>query len=326
MKNVTHYIQKPGIVIFILFYTLLSQAQLSRIVFTPQWLPQAQFAGYYIALEKGFYADAGLDVVIIHPSASMKATEMLSSGKTDLISFFLISAMSVKNSGSDIVNVGQISQHSAILFVTKKSGGIDQLSKLDGKKIGIWKIGFDEVPKALMAQKKYNITWVPLLSTINLFMLGGIDAMTVMSYNEYDQIINSGLNENELNTFPVSDFGFDIPEDGLYCLRSTYENKKDELRKFLEATLKGWDYAAQNRQYAVDAVIKQMQSAHIPANRAHQEWMLNKVLEMMSAGTKQVARGELLEMDFQRAAEILNKEDKSILKYSFTDFYKPVIK
>jgi NitT/TauT family transport system substrate-binding protein len=326
MKNMTYYIQKPGIVILILFYTLLSQAQLSKFVFTPQWLPQAQFAGYYIALEKGFYADAGLDVVIIHPSASIKATEMLYSGKTDLISFFLISAMSVKNSGSDIVNVGQISQHSAILFVTKKSGGIDQLSKLDGMKIGIWKSGFDEVPKALMAQKKYNIRWVPLLSTINLFMLGGIDAMTVMSYNEYDQIINSGLNENEVNTFPVADFGFDIPEDGLYCLRSTYEKRKDDLRKFLEATLKGWDYAAQNRQYAVDVVIRQMQSVHIPANRAHQEWMLNKVLEMMSSGTKPVSRGELLEQDFQRAAEILDKGDKTTLNYTFTDFYKPLLK
>jgi NitT/TauT family transport system substrate-binding protein len=326
MINLKYFIYKMGIIIVIFLNSLLSQAQLSKLVFTPQWLPQAQFAGYYVALDKGFYTEAGIDVKIIHPTTGVTATEILASGKADLISLFLITAMSEKNRGLDIVNIGQTSQHSAILFVTKKTGGIEQLSQLNGKKIGIWKSGFDEVPKALMAEKKYSVEWIPILSTINLFMLGGIDAMTVMSYNEYDQIINSGLNENEVNTFPVADYGFDIPEDGLYCLRSAFENKKGDLKKFMEATLKGWDFAAQNRQYAVDVVINQMQLAHLPANRAHQEWMLNKVLDLMSAGTKQVTRGELLEKDFLKAANILNIGDKPAIKFTFTDFYKPVLK
>ena len=326
MKNFIHSILNPGILFLILFNSVLTQAQIPKLVFVPQWLPQAQFAGYYIAREKGFYRDAGIDIEIVHPSGSIQATEMLANGEVDLISLFLITAMSVKNQGLDIVNIAQISQHSAILFVTKKTSGIEQISQLNGKRIGIWKSGFDEVPKALMAEKKIKVEWIPILSTINLFMLDGVDAMTVMSYNEYDQIINSGLNENELNIFSVSDNGFDIPEDGLYCLGSTFESKKGELRKFMEATLKGWDFAAKNRQYALDVVIHQMQQAHLPANRAHQEWMLNKVVELMSPGTKQVTRGELLENDFLKAADILNPGDKSGLKFIFTDFYKPVLK
>ncbi|MEI6049879.1 MAG: ABC transporter substrate-binding protein, partial [Bacteroidota bacterium] len=243
-----------------------------------------------------------------------------------LISLFLITAMSAKNQGLDIVNVGQVSQHSAILFVTKKSSGIEQLSQLNGKKIGIWKSGFDEIPKALIAEKKYQVEWIPVLSTVSLFMLDGIDAMTVMSYNEYDQIINSGLNENELNTFPIAEYGYDVPEDGLYCLKTTYDNKKPELKKFLLATLRGWEYAADNKEYAVDVVIKQMQLAHLPANRAHQEWMLNKVLEMTNPGSKEVKSGELLETDFRKAVEILYNNDKIKSKYSFTDFYQSFLK
>lgn len=326
MRNWIHFIQKSGIVILILFSTFLTQAQLPKLVFAPQWLPQAQFAGYYIAQEKGFYKEAGIDVKIVHPSANLQATSLLTSGKADVISLFLITALSVKNQGVDLVNIGQISQHSAILFVTKKSSGIEQLSQLDGKKIGIWKSGFDEVPKALVSEKKYQVDWIPILSTVNLFMMDGIDAMTVMSYNEYDQIINCGLNENELNTFPFAKYGFDVPEDGLYCLKSTYENKKPELKKFLQATLKGWEYAAGNKEYALEAVLKRMQLAHLPANRAHQEWMLNKVLELINPDNKGVARGELMESDFLKVADILSKRDGIKSKYLFTDFYQSLLK
>ena len=326
MRRWKHFIPNLGMVILFLCCSFIAQAQLPKLVFAPQWLPQAQFAGYYIALEKDFYKEAGVDVEIIHPSANFQATSLLTNGKADVISLFLITAISVKNQGLDLVNIGQISQHSALLFVTKKSSGLEQLSQLDGKKIGIWKSGFDEVPKALIAEKKYRIEWIPILSTVSLFMMGGIDAMTVMSYNEYDQIINSGLNENELNTFPFANYGFDVPEDGLYCLKSTYENKKPELKKFFQATLKGWEYAAGNKEYALEVVLKRMQLAHLPANKVHQEWMLNKVLELINPGNKGVERGELLESDFLKAADILSKRDGIKSKYLFTDFYQSLLK
>ncbi len=323
MKN---FIHKALTLPFLLFFPIFIHAQIPKITFAPQWIPQAQFAGYYVAQEKGFYKEAGIEVEIIHPSANIQATALLSTGKADLISLFLITGMSAKNQGLDIVNIGQISQHSAILFVTKKSSGIDKLEKLNGKKIGIWKSGFDEVPKALMKEKNYNVEWVPILSTVNLFMMDGIDAMTVMSYNEYDYIINCGVNEDELNVFPLSDYGYDVPEDGLYCLKPTYEKRKAELLKFLQATLKGWDYAADNKSYAIDIVLERMKQAHIPANRVHQEWMLDKVLEMIVTPNQGAKRGELLESDFLKAAGILNNGTQGKWKYTLTEFYKPLDK
>ena len=328
MRKLNLHFHGTGLLLVLLFNSHLAYSQdqiLHKLVFAPQWLPQAQFAGYYVALEKGFYKEAGLDVEIIYPSPGVRNTSLLASGKADLISLFLTTGLAARSEALDLVNIGQLSQHSAILFVTKKSSGIGELSQLNGKKIAIWKSGFDEVPKALMKGKQLSVEWVPVLSTINLFMMDAVDAMTVMSYNEYDQIVNSGLDESELNSFPMSEYGFDIPEDGIYCLKTTYEKRKSELAEFLKATLKGWEFAKQNRVYAVDLVVSLMHSEHIPANRAHQLWMLDKVLEMISPGNKEVKRGCLLENDFLKANDILIEGKKNYLQISFTDFYKPVL-
>lgn len=320
-------------------FTGVLYSQPAKIVFAPQWMPQAQFAGYYVAQEMGFYREAGVEVEIIHPSANIPATELLSSGKADVISLFLVTGMEAKINGLDVVNIAQLSQHSAIYIVTKKSSGIDRLEKLNGKKIGVWKSGFDEVPKALMKERGYDIEWIPILSSVNLFLLDGIDGMTVMSYNEYNNIINCGIDEDELNVFPISDYGYDVPEDGLYCLNSTYKTKKEDLKKFITATLKGWDHAAANKAVAIDIVLDRMKSAHIPANRVHQEWMLDKVLEMMLVSDnyvqnesikskralyKRVQKGELLESDFYHTLNIIENGLNERVSFKYDEFYKPL--
>ena len=101
---------------FLSFCYVQSQP-LPQITFTPQWLPQAQFAGYYVAQNKGFYRSEGLAVRIVHPSVSVNAVESLINGQSDIISLFLTTALSFKDLGVDLVNMGQISQNSALLFV-----------------------------------------------------------------------------------------------------------------------------------------------------------------------------------------------------------------
>ena len=168
---------------------------------------------------------------------------------------------------------------------------------------------------------------VPILNTINLFLMDGVDALTVMYYNEYDQIINSGVNEDELSTFFFSRYGFDIPEDGLYCLDKTYAGKKDMLGKFVNATLKGWEYAAQHKDYTIDLVVTEMNKAHLPSNEAHQRWMLDKVLELITPGSKDTRKGLLLKNDFDSALQILKSGPTSEFKdieLSLESFYKPL--
>jgi NitT/TauT family transport system substrate-binding protein len=306
--------------------SLNAQTQ-QKLTFCPQWIPQAQFAGYYVALSKGFYKEAGLDVQIIHPSASVSAFDYLFNGKADVISTFLMDGLKQRLNGVPLINIGQLSQHSALMMVAKKSSGIKEVKDLDQKRLGIWSTGFDDIPLAMMREYHYQMELVPILNTINLFLMDGVDAMTVMYYNEYDQIINSGINEDELNPFFFSKYGFDIPEDGWYCLKDTYLKKKTALQKFINATLKGWEYAAQNKDYTLDLVVKEMNKAHLPNNRAHQRWMLEKILELIVPGNKDIKKGHLLEQDFNRAFQILKSDSLNAYKESdllLENFYKPL--
>lgn len=321
MKNT---IKHPGILTVLLVLSLINpvQTQNMKLTFSPHWIPQAQFAGFYVALDKGFYKDAGLDVKIIHTSADASSLDLLKKGKADIVSSFLMDGIKLRVSGLPLVNIAQLSQHSALMMVTKKKSGLDTIEKLRGKKLGIWSSGFDDIPFAFMREKKINMQVVRIHSTINLFLMDGIDAMTVMNYNEYDQIINSGINEDELNTFFFADYGYDIPEDGLYCLQSTYNDKKEALNKFKQATLKGWEYAAENKEYTIDLVVAEMKKAHLPNNKAHQRWMLDRMLELITPGEKKVKRGELLESDFKHAFDIIKlNSEKKIDDLKMEEFY-----
>ncbi len=328
MKNTILYSKLILMFCCCCFANFLSFAQDNKLIFAPHWLPQAQFAGFYVALDQGYYTDAGIDVQIIHPPAGISAFNFLKDGKADIVSSFLVDGIKQRASGTPLVNFAQLSQHSALMMVTKKVSGIEKPEDFQNKKLGIWSSGFDDIPIAYMRENNYSIELVRILNTINLFLMDGVDALTVMYYNEYDQIINSGINEDELNAFFFSDYGFDIPEDGLYCMESTYTLKKAALSKFVEATLKGWEFVAGHKEYTLDLVVKKMNEAHIPNNRAHQSWMIDRMLELIIPGEKNINKGCLLDKDYYRALEILkgdNPENFSHSNFPFDDFYKPVM-
>ncbi len=318
-------LRKTILISITLLVSMSSFGQLPKLTFTPHWLPQAQFAGYYVAQQKGFYEEEGIEVEIVHPSASVMATDRLIKEESDIISLFLITALSEKIKGVNLVNIAQLSQNSALLFIAKKSSNISALEDLNGKRIGIWEGGFDEVPKALIRSNNYQVTWIPILTSVSLFMIDGIDAMTVMWYNEYDQIINSGINADELSTFFYSDYGFNIPEDGIYCLNKTYLQRKDDLQKFVKGTLQGWEYAKTHKEETLEIVLNLMKKEHIPTNLAHQSWMLDRILELLEPGSKNTEKGRLIESDYQKTLSILSGEGSSNILPLFNDFYKPVI-
>ena len=302
-----------------------TQAEKPRIVFGAQWLPQAQFAGYYVAQDQGFYEEAGIDVEIIHPTTTVNTLEYLTSGQADVVSLFLITALNARFDGVELVNIAQLSQHSAIMFVSRKDSGLERIEDFDGKRVGVWLSGFQEIPYSVMSDKGLDVEWVPILSSVNLFLMGGLDAMTVMWYNEYKRIYLSGIDHEELNTFFMADYDYDVPEDGLYVLEETRAEKADELRAFTEATLRGWEYAAANREYALELVIRLMREAHIPASNAHQRWMLDKILEQQGTETDLAERLHLHLDDFEKAYGIMQRFSTLSIPFTYEDFFRPVI-
>ena len=129
-------------VIVLLFTSLSVSAQ--KIVFTPQWTAQSQFAGYYVALEKGFYKEAGVDVEFVHPSASYPAINRLVDGSSSVISMQLMQAIAETGNGTELINILQTSQHNGLVVVSR-GDTLNSLYALGGKKVGIWRAGFGEL-------------------------------------------------------------------------------------------------------------------------------------------------------------------------------------
>lgn len=300
------------------FFIVSGQTNLQKIRLGLHWQPQAQFAGYYIGVEKGIYKKYGLEVELLHASPSVTSQELLLEGIVDFASMFLSTAMFLRSSNQPVVNICQLSQHSAQLLVTKDKE-IKEPADLNGMKIGIWRSGFDELLMALVKKFDLNIEYVPINSTINLFIFGGIDVLTVMWYNEYHSILNAGINEDELNTLFFADYGFDIPEDGIYCLEKNLD--KQTIQKFTQATLEAWDYAFANREESIELVKKEMTAKYVPFNKSHQNWMLNRTYDLFKVKNKGDSPGELLKSDFENANYLFNYIGEIEGEINYEDFY-----
>lgn len=248
-----------------------------KITFSPQWSAQSQFAGYYAALEKGFYDEAGLDVSIVHPSNSYFSINMLKDGTTDFITCELIQAMMASDKGIRLVNLLQTTQHTTLVLISHEKN-ISKMSDLAGRRIGTWKVGFSEIPYIIDKEHKLGVEWVKFINPLNIYISRAIDATLGKSYNEGILFSMSGITPGSLLRF--SEMGYDYPEDGLYVSEAFFKKNPDVCRKFAEASRKGWEWVRNNRKEAVDIVMKYVKEANVSTNIYVQKWMLEEVLEM----------------------------------------------
>ena len=268
------------IVLFILLgLATHSQAQ-TRLVFTPQWTAQAQFAGFYVADAKGFYKEAGLNVSIEHPSSSNPNINRLKMGQCQFITLHLVSAMKFIDEGIQLVNISQHFQQNTQMIVSHKP--LKGIESLRGMKIGHWKSGFSELAFSMNNRYDLNIQWVPFISHINLYISNAIDATMAMSYNEYFQLKIAGQKIQKDQTLYFRDIGYNVPEDGVYTTASFYKTHKQEVEKFAEATRKGWEWAYNNPEETLDIVMMYCQANNVATNRVVQEWMLQECLKVLS--------------------------------------------
>ena len=248
-----------------------------KITFSPQWSAQSQFAGYYAALEKGFYDEAGLDVSIVHPSNSYSSINMLKDGTTDFITCELIQAMMASDKGIRLVNLLQTTQHTTLVLISHEKN-ISKMSDLAGRRIGKWKVGFSEIPYIIDKEHKLGVEWVKFINPLNIYISRAIDATLGKSYNEGILFSMSGITPGSILRF--SEMGYDYPEDGLYVSEAFFKKNPDVCRKFAEASRKGWEWVRNNRKEAVDIVMKYVKEANVSTNIYVQKWMLEEVLEM----------------------------------------------
>ena len=305
-------IMKINLSLLCFFVISLFHGIAQQITFSPQWTPQSQFAGYYAALENGYYAEAGLDVSIEHPTTSYSSTNMLKDGTSDIITCELIQAMMLSDDVK-LVNLLQTTQHSTLVLVAR-AGDVTDLSDLAGCRIGTWKVGFSEIPHMIDEEQHLDIEWIKQTNPLNIYIAGAIDATLAKSYNELILFSMAGITPGSVLNF--SEYGYDFPEDGLYVTEEFYKKNPEKCRAFAEASRKGWEWVRNNREEALEIVMKYVKKENVPTNRYNQKWMLDAVLEVqedVKGGTPSYRLNE----------DAFNQLNEALVKYGY--IAKPVV-
>ncbi len=293
---------------------------LQKATLLPQWSPQAQFAGYYVAHAKGFYAHRDIDLDILRGGPDRPAAQALAQKEADFVTLFLSTGIEQRSSGVPLVNIGQIVQRSALALVAKRSSGIQAVKDLDGKTVSIWP-DFALQPRAFFRKYNLHAQVVPQGGTVSLFLRGGVDAASVMLYNEYHTILNSGLDPDELRVFDFSHYGINFPEDGIYCLEQTLKQQPRLCRDFVLASIEGWIYAFEHPEEALDIVMRHVQAAHLPTNRVHQKWMLEHMRGIIMPPGKDIPMGTLQPDEYRFVAKQLMENGIIAAMPEYGDFH-----
>jgi len=268
--------------LLIIFIALVAAVQVmpaqdATIVFTPQWTAQAQFAGFYVAEAKGFFREAGVKVKIEHPSVTLPAMSRLRTNVSQATTLQLCQALEIVDGGIPLVNILQTSMNNGMVIVSAR--GKDPLTQ-KGAKVGIWSVGFGQLAISMSIKEHLNYEWVRFAQNINLFLAGALDATLAMSYNEYYQLMQAGIELNDKNVYRFCDHGYNVQEDGVYMTRDYYEKHREQAKKFANACRKGWEWAAQHPDETLDIVMKYVEKNSIATNRVMQRLMLKEVLRL----------------------------------------------
>ena len=295
--------KKTFIFLIALLATSLSvKAQDDAIVFTPQWTAQAQFAGYYVAEAMGFYREAGLDVRIEHPSATSSAMSRLRSGRCQAITVQLCQAMVMVDDGTPLVNILQTSMNNAMVIVSARNQ--DPLTQ-KGARVGIWSVGFGQLAICMSNKEHLDYEWIRFAQNVNLFVSGALDATVAMSYNEYYQLMQAGVEMTDTNVYRFCDHGYNVQEDGVYMTWDFYEKHKEQALSFAEASRRGWEWAAEHPDETLDIVMQYIEKDRVATNRVMQKLMLDEVLRLQVDRESQQREFRLREDMVQQASQLM---------------------
>lgn len=281
-----------------------------------KWVTQSQFAGYYAALDQGFYKAEGIDLTIKPGGPDIAPAQVLAGGGADIIVDWMPSALATREKGLPLVNIAQIYDKSGMMLTCLKSSGISSPADFKGKTLGVWFFGNEYPFLSWMSKLNYATTGgddgVTVLKqgfNVDPIFQGQADCVSTMTYNEYGQVLDGGLTNNELTLFKYEDEGVATLEDGLYVLEDTLKDPKkvETYAKFLKATIKGWEWAAANPKKAALIVLEYDDTG--AQTEAHQIRMMTEVAKLLNKGEKGI--GYLDPAAYERTVTVLLGNDSA---------------
>lgn len=281
-----------------------------------KWVTQAQFAGYYVALEQGFYEDEGLDVTIKPGGPDIAPAQVLAGGGADIIVDWMPSALATREKGLPMVNIGQIYGKSGMMLTCLKSSGISTPEDFAGKTLGVWFFGNEYPFLSWMSKLGYDTTGgsdgVTVLKqgfNVDPIFQGQADCVSTMTYNEYGQVLDGGLTPEELQLFKYEEEGVATLEDGLYVMEEDLadSDKVESYAKFMKATIKGWEWAKENPEDAAMIVLDYDDTG--AQTEEHQVRMMGEVAKLLNTEGKGI--GYLDPEAYQRTVDVLLSSDSA---------------
>jgi NitT/TauT family transport system substrate-binding protein len=274
-----------------------------------KWVTQAQFAGYYVAKDKGFYKEAGLDVTIKPGGPDIAPEQVLAAGGADVIVDWMAAALAAREKGVPLVNISQTFQRSGLELTCLKSSGIKTPADFPGHTLGVWYFGNEYPFLAWMA--KLNIPTEGGPKGVAVIKQGfNVDPLiqkqaaciSTMTYNEYWQVIDAGYKPSDLVVFKYSDEGVGVLEDGLYANGEKLKDKAyaEKLAKFVAASDKGWAWAVKNPDAAAKIVLDN--DATGAQTEKHQKRMMGEIAKLVDI---EKPLGYLSPADYERTVSIL---------------------
>jgi len=257
-----------------------------------QWVAQAQFAGYFVADDLGFYNNECLDVQILEGAVEIVPQQVLATGGAEFGLAWVPKALVSNEGGAGIVNIAQVFERSGTLEVSFKETGITSVADFAGKKIGNWGFGNEFELTAAMEQAGVRDQVEDVAQSFDMLALltGEIDAAEAMIYNEYAQVLeaeNPATGElyqpSDLNVIDFNDVGTAMLQDAVWVTNDwiARSGNQDIAQRFLEATFRGWIHCLDNFDECVNTVL----AAGSTLGQSHQEWQLNEILGLVFPAT-----------------------------------------
>ena len=272
-----------------------------------QWVTQAQFAGYYVALDKGFYTAEDLNVTILPGGPDIAPPQVLAGGGADAMLNWMPSALAAREKGLPVVNIAQPFKSSGLMLTCWKDTGIKSPADFKGKTIGVWFYGNEYPFLSWMSQEGISteggddgVTVLRQGFNVDPLLQRQADCISTMTYNEFGQVLDAGVSEDELITFKYEDQGVATLEDGIYALEDNLQDPAfaDKMVRFVRASMKGWKYAEANPDEAANIVLDNDESG--AQTEAHQVRMMGEIAKL-TAGSN----GTLDPADYERTVATL---------------------
>jgi NitT/TauT family transport system substrate-binding protein len=267
---------------------------LTPVTLQSKWVVQAQFAGFYAAVDQGFYEDEGLDVTIRAGGPDIVPEQVVLGGQAEFGINWLDSLLATRDQGQNIVNIAQVFARSGMTEVTWKDTGLDSIASLEGKKVGVWLGGNEHKLFAALTkngidpQEDVDIVAQPF--NMDLLLNREVDAAAAMTYNELAQILeteNPDTGElytpDDLNVMRMSEQGTGALEDGIFVREDWIADSanQDVAKRFLKASFRGWIYCRDNPDDCVSIVLENGPTL----GEGHQAWMMNEINDLIWPNT-----------------------------------------